>query len=80
LDAQAGLRLRAYLDDRPPTPAKIERRAGCSRQWLWEMLAGRAKVTPQVVRACSDLGVPIEIVFGIDLAAGRDRTADKVAA
>jgi transcriptional regulator with XRE-family HTH domain len=66
VDAQAGLRLRAYLDARPPTPAEIARHAGCSRQWVWEMLAGRVEVTPQVIQACRDLGVPVAIVFGPD--------------
>ena len=64
VDAAAGLRLRAYLNSGPPTPAEIARQAGCSRQWIWTILSGKAKPSPRVIEACEELGVPIEVVFG----------------
>ena len=65
IDQQAGPRLRAWLEAQdPPRPAQIARRAGVSRQFVCNVMAGRAKPTVAIVVACAELGLPVEVIFG----------------
>jgi transcriptional regulator with XRE-family HTH domain len=65
LDPNAGPRLRAWLRaQQPPRPAEIARHAGVSRQFVSNVLAGRAKPTARIVEACEELGLPVEAIFG----------------
>jgi len=59
LDSEAGLRLKAWLESGPPRPIDIARRAGVSRQFIADILAGRAKPSSRVVSACAELGIPV---------------------
>jgi transcriptional regulator with XRE-family HTH domain len=66
IDVQAGPRLRAWLEAQdPPRPAEIARRAGVSRQFVSNVMAGRAKPTPAIVAACGELGLPVAVIFGV---------------
>jgi transcriptional regulator with XRE-family HTH domain len=65
IDQQAGPRLRAWLKAQdPPRAAEIARRAGVSRQFVSNVMAGRAKPTQAIVEACEELGLPVEVIFG----------------
>ena len=65
IDQQAGPRLRAWLEAQdPPRPAQIARRAGVSRQFVCNVMAGRAKPTAAIIAACAELGLPVEAIFG----------------
>ncbi len=67
IDQHAGPRLRAWLEAQdPPRPAEIARRAGVSRQFVSNVLAGRAKPTQAIVEACEELGLPVGAIFGLD--------------
>jgi transcriptional regulator with XRE-family HTH domain len=64
LDLQSGPRLRAWLEaQQPPRPAEIARRAGVSRQFIANVMAGRAKPSARVVKACEELGLPVDLLF-----------------
>ena len=65
IDQGSGPRLRAWLEAQdPPRPAEIARRAGVSRQFVSNVMAGRAKPTPAIVAACEELGLPVAVIFG----------------
>jgi transcriptional regulator with XRE-family HTH domain len=67
-DRWSGLRLRAWLDARPPRPVEIAREAGVSKQYISEILAGRCRPSARVVDACERLGLPVDLLFfGVDV-------------
>ena len=59
IDETAGLRIRRFLDERPPTCSEIAAEAGVSRQFVWRILRGRERPSVRVLAACERLGVPI---------------------
>jgi transcriptional regulator with XRE-family HTH domain len=66
-DRVSGRVLGAWLDaQRPPSAADIARRAGCSRQFVAKILKGDARPTADVIRACQELGVPVDRLVGVD--------------
>lgn len=60
IDLDSGPRLKAWLTARP-RPIAIAREAGCSKQFVDSVLAGRAKPSERIIRACRELGVPDEV-------------------
>lgn len=58
-----GAILRAMIAPRV-RPVDIARRAGVSRQFVHAVLAGQEKASPKVIRACRELGLPVEAIFG----------------
>jgi transcriptional regulator with XRE-family HTH domain len=59
IDVSSGPRIRAFLEDRPPTAAEIARAGGFSRQYAWRVLAGREAPSRRFLAACEELGVPV---------------------
>jgi transcriptional regulator with XRE-family HTH domain len=59
LDTNAGLRIRDYLDKRPPTGPEIAVEAGVSRQYVWRVLNGRERPSGKILAALERLGVPV---------------------
>jgi transcriptional regulator with XRE-family HTH domain len=70
IDRSAGLRLRAWLDARPPRAAEIAKEAGVSRQYLGDILAGRVRPSAKVIAACERLGIPTAAIFGAKISEG----------
>jgi transcriptional regulator with XRE-family HTH domain len=71
--------LGAWLDaQRPPSAAEIARRAGVSRQFVSKVLAGQARPTPAIVAACEELGLPVEVIFGMSAKSAPAREEAKI--
>lgn len=63
VNRQQGDRLRAYFESGPPRPSEVARVARVSRQFVDQVLAGKAKASPKLVAAFASLGVPVDEIF-----------------
>lgn len=57
-----GLLLRALIEPRV-RPADIARQAGCSKQYVSDILAGRVPASARVIDACRELGLPVHLIW-----------------
>lgn len=52
-------RLRTWLiDTAPPTQAELARKAGVSKQVVWQTLHGLLRPSPEILKAAEELGLP----------------------
>ena len=55
--------LRAIIEQPRVRQIDIARKAGCSRQFVSDVFAGRRKASPRILDACRDLGLPVDVIF-----------------
>jgi hypothetical protein len=34
---------------------------------MWNVMSGRARPTPAIVEACAELGLPVDLIFGLEM-------------
>jgi transcriptional regulator with XRE-family HTH domain len=68
--------LRAFMKERDFNQARLARYAGCSRQFIWQLLQGEKKsMTPKIAMNIAEaLGVPLQVLFVPSVASGDDRS------
>jgi len=68
--------LRAFMDQKDMNQARLARYAGCSRQFIWQILnEERKSMTPKIaVNIAEALDVPLEVLFVPSVASGDDRS------
>lgn len=63
MEQSDGIRLRVWLLPKV-RPVDLAREAGCSHQYVSEVLAGRKPPSARLLDAAERLGIPVDTIYG----------------